>query len=206
MYVCVIQDLEYFQIPRLRKSSKRRSGMVNGQGKQSRECPGCLPATFAPKKGYFHDFMFFSVRILSGCFSSLLSSYWHRVLIFPLLLTLEEEKFVTLPRHVLPFLSPVRTVLSSPAQSIVKKRYGHVWRSMYLSNRTICPWGDWLLLLHLPSTDPSTGHQSSTWIPQGTTGTNNRTTRLFHRKQNAPFTQSLDILSDFELSANPQAR
>lgn len=75
--------------------------------------PGCLPMTFASKKGYCQYFMFFSVRILSGCFSSLLSSYGHEVLIFSLLLTLEEEKFVNLPRHILLFLSPVRIDLST---------------------------------------------------------------------------------------------
>lgn len=35
--------------------------------------------------------MFFSIRILAGCFSSLLASYWCEVLISSLLLTLEEK-------------------------------------------------------------------------------------------------------------------
>lgn len=58
-------------------------------------------------------------------------------MIFPLLLTLEEEKFLNLSKHVLPFLSPVRIDLSSLANGVVKKTYGRLWISMYLSNKTV---------------------------------------------------------------------
>jgi len=64
-------------------------------------------------------------------------------LIFSLLLTLEKEKCLNLSRHVLPSLSPMRTDLSSPVHGVVKKRYGHIRVSNYLSNRTVYPffWG-----------------------------------------------------------------
>lgn len=93
------------------------------------------------RKGIF-TILIFSVRNLPGGYSGLLASYCHEVLIFSLLLTLEEERFLNLSRPVLPFLSPVKIDFSTPAHGVVKNRCWHICISMYLSDRTICPcWG-----------------------------------------------------------------
>lgn len=138
----VIQDIGYLQISRLRKSSKRMQEMCKWmRGNKAVSARVVFQLHLHQRKGLL--LFMFSQWELPGCYSSFLASYWHEVLIFSLLLTLEEEKFFSLSRHVLPFLSPMRIDLSSPAHGVVKKTYGHIWISMYLSNKTVCPcWGE----------------------------------------------------------------
>lgn len=140
-----------------------------------------LPITFASRKEYFY-YLFSSVRILSGCYSSLVS-YWHEVFIFP---APDPERGKVFESFKACIVIPHPNE-DKPLQSCLWCCQEEMWVHMdkYIStlqDSMSFEQGDWLWLLHLPSSDPSTGHQSSTHIPQGQMGTGNRTTRLFYQK------------------------
>lgn len=78
--------------------------------------------------------IFFSIRSLPGCFCSLLASCSSKVFYFPCSWPWERKKWSIFPWHVLPFLSPQRTDLSTPAHGVVKKRCGHTWLCVDLRN------------------------------------------------------------------------
>ena len=118
------------------------------KGKHGCKCPGCLPIASTWKKGYFCHFMFFTIRVLSGCLSSLFASCWHEVLIFSLLSTLGEERLLNLPRYVCHFCPQWRQTSPPPLMLLSKRRCGYMWRCIYLSSKPVCPCREWLLHLH----------------------------------------------------------